>query len=324
MVGIEPTTSASAGLHSIQLSYKRTILVPKGRFELPCPFEHYALNVARLPFRHFGAPIYCINITYAFQDSRLKISLCKNDSCGNITASNQAGKDTMIRPSHENCWYTNHKTTILSYDNNWFINLGVPLNVVLTAFISSPVIWFSVGFGQWNDNTLLIGVNPLRINSIQKIKHIDISPIEKVMGTNNGYLEYQLTSEIQELFGITLDPENNTYELKQEEKVVFQISVHDDCVCAITLVNSALLRALVFCVLEEHSYYLNEEIDWSGVVNWLADKLDPDHLMVRSQPLLKCLLIRREGIGPWFKAKINPKLYYPISINKSKARLTGK
>ena len=29
-------------------------MVPKGRFELPRPDGHYALNVARLPFRHFG------------------------------------------------------------------------------------------------------------------------------------------------------------------------------------------------------------------------------------------------------------------------------
>ena len=29
-------------------------MVPKGRLELPCPYGHYALNVARLPFRHFG------------------------------------------------------------------------------------------------------------------------------------------------------------------------------------------------------------------------------------------------------------------------------
>ena len=29
-------------------------VVPKGRFELPRPCGHYALNVARLPFRHFG------------------------------------------------------------------------------------------------------------------------------------------------------------------------------------------------------------------------------------------------------------------------------
>ncbi len=54
MAGLEPTTSASAGLRSIQLSYKRWFVVPKERFELSHPFEYYALNVARLPFRHFG------------------------------------------------------------------------------------------------------------------------------------------------------------------------------------------------------------------------------------------------------------------------------
>src|SRR4051794_30443133 len=30
-------------------------MVPKGRFELPRGHPHYALNVARLPFRHFGS-----------------------------------------------------------------------------------------------------------------------------------------------------------------------------------------------------------------------------------------------------------------------------
>lgn len=30
-------------------------MVPKGGFEPPRPNGHYALNVARLPFRHFGA-----------------------------------------------------------------------------------------------------------------------------------------------------------------------------------------------------------------------------------------------------------------------------
>ena len=59
LAGLEPTTSASAGLRSIQLSYKRQFvfaikLVPKVRFELTRPYGHYALNVARLPFRHFG------------------------------------------------------------------------------------------------------------------------------------------------------------------------------------------------------------------------------------------------------------------------------
>jgi hypothetical protein len=56
LAGLEPTASASAGLRSIHLSYKRSKIrmVPKERFELSRPYGHYALNVARLPFRHFG------------------------------------------------------------------------------------------------------------------------------------------------------------------------------------------------------------------------------------------------------------------------------
>ena len=66
--GLEPTASASAGLRSIQLSYERarwghphgpglSWLVPKVGFEPTRPFGHCALNAARLPFRHFGAPL---------------------------------------------------------------------------------------------------------------------------------------------------------------------------------------------------------------------------------------------------------------------------
>ena len=35
-------------------------MVPKVRFELTRPYGHYALNVARLPFRHFGTGIIMV------------------------------------------------------------------------------------------------------------------------------------------------------------------------------------------------------------------------------------------------------------------------
>ena len=57
LAGLEPAASASAGLRSIHLSYKRFFNLkelPKEGFEPSRPKGHYALNVARLPFRHFG------------------------------------------------------------------------------------------------------------------------------------------------------------------------------------------------------------------------------------------------------------------------------
>jgi hypothetical protein len=53
LVGLEPTASAFAGLRSNPTELQ-ALMVPKERFELSHPFEYYALNVARLPFRHFG------------------------------------------------------------------------------------------------------------------------------------------------------------------------------------------------------------------------------------------------------------------------------
>ncbi len=86
LAGLEPTTSASAGLRSIQLSYERAKLgpadvapvclnmVPKVGFEPTRPYGHYALNVARLPFRHFG-PV-SVN-WWAVQDLNLRPLACE-------------------------------------------------------------------------------------------------------------------------------------------------------------------------------------------------------------------------------------------------------
>ncbi len=41
-------------------------MVPKVRFELTRPYGHYALNVARLPFRHFGTRTIMVSQNAAF------------------------------------------------------------------------------------------------------------------------------------------------------------------------------------------------------------------------------------------------------------------
>ena len=58
----ELTAPALGGIRTRDLSLRRAALypaelqahMPKEGFEPSCPYGHYALNVARLPFRHFG------------------------------------------------------------------------------------------------------------------------------------------------------------------------------------------------------------------------------------------------------------------------------
>jgi hypothetical protein len=101
LAGFEPTTSASAGLRSIQLSYKRTLLlfmVPKERFELSRPYGHYALNVARLPFRHFGMTnIITLYDTYSFVNRILRIEiLWMNTKVDSRLRGNDGGKSIFV------------------------------------------------------------------------------------------------------------------------------------------------------------------------------------------------------------------------------------
>jgi hypothetical protein len=56
LAGVEPTTSGSAGLRSIQAELQARV-VPKEGFEPTRASAHCALNAARLPFRHFGTVV---------------------------------------------------------------------------------------------------------------------------------------------------------------------------------------------------------------------------------------------------------------------------
>ena len=47
----------------IECYFNKTNMVPRARVELARPCGHYALNVARLPFRHLGTRVQINNLT---------------------------------------------------------------------------------------------------------------------------------------------------------------------------------------------------------------------------------------------------------------------
>jgi len=58
-----------------------------------------------------------------------------------------------------------------------------------------------------------------------------------------------------------------------ENKVTHQIYIHDNCFFHIKPVKSDLVVRIANCVLEQHSFYLGQEIDWSEISARLTEHL---------------------------------------------------
>jgi hypothetical protein len=68
---------------------------------------------------------------------------------------------------------------------------------------------------------------------------------------------------------------------------------HDDCFFELRPVSVSLKRLVVGSVLELHATYLGKEVDWSGVVEPLAERLAPNTSMrIRSRVREQRLAIR--------------------------------
>gem|GEM_PF-1307674 len=89
-------------------------MVPKGRFELPCPYGHYALNVARLPFRHFGI-IRMNGLTRLSADR--KIVALKREAC-------KLG-GALLAPVNFSCYNENRVSSLFRKGRGWGMKLPI-------------------------------------------------------------------------------------------------------------------------------------------------------------------------------------------------------
>ncbi len=229
----------------------------------------------------------------------------------------------MIKIAHTNCWYVRRKATILGCSQSFFHGTGVPLQVILHSFYGKDIIWFSIIYGDWNDNTLLIGMNPKSTNSLEKMAYTDVSPIGKSFGSQGVFEEYVLSPEVRKALSISLNWKNNDYSIANEKDILYQVYCHDDCYSAVKLTDGSLLQDLVNSVLQQHSYYLQIEVDWSSVLNTITKEVRASKsLVLKSNSTRQCLMIRQEGLWPFMKTILISKSSCAVIIDNKKASLS--
>jgi hypothetical protein len=187
--------------------------------------------------------------------------------------------------------------------------------------LETRLIWFSMVWGDWNDNVLLVGLNESESSLLDMTEHIALGPVTKAMGTL--FKEYNLNKENLDNLKIEFNSFEGTYYLKEPERVKYQIFIHDDCFFDIKPVDRPLLKKLVDSILKVHSYYYGFEIDWKSVSDALVEVVEKSSvpILLKSDPTHNCLKVRKRDFGSSVKSLLNPQSSCFAKIDSRKAKL---
>jgi len=192
----------------------------------------------------------------------------------------------MIDPKLHDWWSARHRTD-LSVVGTRFTGSGVSLRVLLPAFVHRTLSWYSLIYGDFDDDILLLGADEKTASSLKNCVYPEQGPMQRA-SDHGRFTEYELNSDIQSALGLNFD--RNGFHIVHGDAIQQQIYVHDDCFFAVEpLVD---LRKLIHCILEQHSFYLRLEVRWDGVLEETVDQLKRvEEVSIRSHPVQRRLTL---------------------------------
>jgi hypothetical protein len=183
----------------------------------------------------------------------------------------------MIKPSHE-C--ARRCEVILEGDE--LTGAGAGLRALMHAFAGRDLVWFSTIYGIHGDNCIAYAVEPEIAATIPKTPTDDTPAIGAALQGDFKVEEYALDEAARSALGVHIEGTEsyedwvdegmpkymNDAELHEESvrNVRYRVYVHDDCFFSVKPLDDTLLRKLILCILEQQSFYFQQEVDWSPVL----------------------------------------------------------
>lgn len=203
------------------------------------------------------------------------------------------------------------------------------------AFIDKNIIWYSRIYGDFNDDLLVVGVDESVTNCLEQKRLNQVystaeGPVTAAIGHDAKMKEYLLTDEVAAEMGIAFTYEllegynsyyASHYDIKDENPILYQIDIHDDCFFYVKPRDTEFLPALVHCILQQHSFYLGEEVDWSGILDPTIKLLKENKsIKIKCRPPHRMLIKpERHGIISFVKDFIPYHFGYNVIIREGKA-----
>lgn len=204
----------------------------------------------------------------------------------------------MINPEL-NDWWSNKRLINLKYRESALHGAGVSMQVITKAFRENEYTWFSVRYGEFNDNFILVAICNDDANRFKKIKYDELDSKREFFGQIL-INEYKITEEIASELGLTTN--NSGFEITNKNKFCFYIYSHDNCFFSIEPISTDLLTRVIRVILQQHSFYQHEDVDWSEIETRLIEIIKSNkEIEIQSDPKNKYVWIPQiECNKDWF------------------------
>lgn len=163
----------------------------------------------------------------------------------------------MIINPKKDCWWARRRLTENRYSDSSFRGSGTSLRVLSHIFLENNCVWYSKPYGKQNNSLLFIA---LQQQTESRRTSKDLSRIASPLPS---FLQKSLKIEF----------EDNDYQIGQTDLIKYQLSIHEDCYFYIEPVDRNLLKTAMLSILQQHSYYLRQDTNWSYVIDDVTDTL---------------------------------------------------
>jgi hypothetical protein len=195
----------------------------------------------------------------------------------------------MIDPKLNDWWSRKHRTDV-SAVGTLFKGAGVSLRVFLRALIQKNPTWYSLAYGDFDDNVLLLAIDGGTASSFKNKPYPQNGPMQRAGDGREDFAEYVLSSEIQSALGLSFDGPG--FHIEHRDAIQQQIYIHDDCFFAMEPVDETQLRELMHGILEQHSFYLGSDVRWDGILDEAVALMNRvENVRIQSDPARQHLIL---------------------------------
>jgi hypothetical protein len=187
----------------------------------------------------------------------------------------------MINPEMSD-WWSRKRITSIKYDGKSLNGAGVSMQVITKAFKEDEFTWFSIVYGEFNDNLILVAMSNESSDKFTKVKY-DALEHKRLFFGQILKNEYKITDEIASELGLTT--RNDGFEILKRDEFPFYIYSHDNCFFSIEPASNNFLTKITHAILQQHSYYFGKEIQWSEVESQIVEIIRKNQdIEIQSEP----------------------------------------